>query len=1407
MVDSVDLVKLRSQLMETYRKVTPLERVIIQLASVIYAPTNRTDFLDCLRTVVKEEYLKQLIPASFRTIVERLVKFELLVQSNLGIACHPAFVEIATREAIKSGTFEPMVLKVESELPIATSYRQDVRRFTSFAHLVREARIGIYRQDMPFVKKQIQDFLSYSYTKEKVEVIDLLHLVCDNPFAPEWFSTLSQDFYEQGMAAILEASEWKLTNADGAIALLEKELTNKGNHASPKLYGLWIQQLLLRGYVETAQIHLQKLEQNLEQTPEQKTNLKPENYQILWGWSKFLVGDNAGAIADLSKTLGKKTKQEQSLAVLILILALIKDGNYDNAATFANSRSFNLAVPSISNRLKALIQFQQGDQSQKSLLSNPIALDRLNYQVEHHDFNNCLDVLISSLCIYWVDQATAKAKLPNILFKFCRQAEAAGYNWIALQAERLLDKTHPLKSSVRLKTLPQEAQLISLVDLIQIQEPWEISLNALTRLQSIPIALPKSGSGFRLAWFITLRQQNWTIQPKEQKISAKGVWSAGRNIALKRLKKSGEVEYLSDHDLKVCAHIEVESDYYYGSGEYEFNERAIAALVGHPLVFWEDSPTTRVEIVKGEPELLVRQGTKDRLILEFSPPIVEDQEITVIKESPTKIKVIEVSPEHQKIAAILGNKHRLEVPAIAKDKVLNAINSIASIVTVHSDIGGGTEVEQVEALATPHFHLLPAGSGLKIAVLSRPFATGGSYYQPGKGGETVIAEIEGKRLQTTRNLKLEQKLATSAIADCPTLSAQIATDVEYIIDDPETCLEILLELQQLGDRAIIEWLQGQKFKIRQQSGLGDLRLTIQRQNDWFAAGGELKLSEEEVMDMQRLMELLGQTSSRFIPLGDGEFLALTQALRQQLDTLRAYSEKHGKGQRFHPLAAMALEDFVDAAGEVKADRHWQSHLKRLKEMKDLQPQVPKNLKAELRDYQIDGFNWMAKLAHWGVGACLADDMGLGKTLQALALILSRAAAGATLVVAPTSVCLNWVSEAERFAPDLNIIQFANLDKNRQETVDHLKPFDLLICSYGLLQQESVATMLAQVQWQTVVLDEAQWIKNFATKRSQGAMQLQAGFKLITTGTPIENHLGELWNLFRFINPGLLGSLERFNQDFANPIERSQDQQARERLRKLIQPFMLRRTKSQVLQELPPRTEILLHVDLSRDEIAMYEALRRQAIDRLTNSDATGGAKHLQMLAEIMKLRRMCCNPQLVMPEQPIPSSKLQLFGEVIGELLENNHKALVFSQFVDHLQIIRAYLDQQNISYQYLDGSTPAKERKKRVDAFQLGQGDVFLISLKAGGTGLNLTEADYVIHMDPWWNPAVEDQASDRAHRIGQQRPVTIYRLVAKNTIEEKIVDLHHHKRELADSLLEGTDSSGKISTDDLLNLITSNT
>ena len=391
-------------------------------------------------------------------------------------------------------------------------------------------------------------------------------------------------------------------------------------------------------------------------------------------------------------------------------------------------------------------------------------------------------------------------------------------------------------------------------------------------------------------------------------------------------------------------------------------------------------------------------------------------------------------------------------------------------------------------------------------------------------------------------------------------------------------------------------------------------------------------------------------------------------------------------------------------------------------------------------------------------------------------------------------------EAARFAPTLNVQQFGPGD--RAVTVADLRAFDLIICTFGLMQIEN--EMLAAVEWHTVIIDEAQAIKNAATKRSKAALKLDADFRVITTGTPIENNLGELHALFSFINPGLLGSREKFHRRFADPIQKTGNAQARRWLKKLISPFILRRLKHDVLEDLPPRTEIVLDVEMSEAETAFYEAIRQRAVANLETQDAESGERGIRILAEITRLRRACCNPKLVAKHGPAPaSSKLATFAETLDSLLEADHKVLVFSQFVDHLAILRKHLESERIAYQYLDGSTSPKRRQQAIDAFQTGEGDVFLISLKAGGTGLNLTAADYVIHMDPWWNPASEDQASDRAHRIGQLRPVTVYRLVTKGTIEEKIVALHHEKRDLASSLLEGTDTGRKLNPEELLALI----
>ena len=625
-----------------------------------------------------------------------------------------------------------------------------------------------------------------------------------------------------------------------------------------------------------------------------------------------------------------------------------------------------------------------------------------------------------------------------------------------------------------------------------------------------------------------------------------------------------------------------------------------------------------------------------------------------------------------------------------------------------------------------------------------------------------------------------------------------------------------------------------------------MNMTLKSAKEWFTASGSLDVNDEndEPISLSRLLHLMKeQPQSRFIELGKGDFLSLSHTLKQQLDTLQAFSKEQGKDtdvHKIHPMALLSLDPLLDNA-TVKSDKSWKQRRQQInKALKSTTP-VPAGLQAELRTYQQDGFSWLHRLGQIGAGACLADDMGLGKTVQSLALFLARADKGPSLVVGPTSVVGNWLAEAQRFAPSLNVVAYANTEVSRQDILNNMGPFDLLIVSYGLMVND--IEQLQKIHWHTVVLDEAQAIKNSSTQRAKCARQLQADFRVVTTGTPVQNNLMDLHSLFSFLNPQLLGSEGAFRKRFALPIARDNDLHAREQLQKLVSPFLLRRHKRDVLKELPARTEINLNVALSKEEAALYDTIRQEALDSLEGNDgakksgqeasaggkkkagqkaskATGKSKALSkqsenqsdkpnlgqqkiiILSYLTKLRRLCCNPSLIAPEWTGPMSKLDVFSDTISELIDSGHKALVFSQFVDHLKIVEAHLQSRSISYQYLDGSTPTKKRTERVNAFQAGTGDVFLISLTAGGTGLNLTAADYVIHLDPWWNPAVEDQASDRAHRIGQQRPVTIVRMVTTGTIEEQIQELHSTKRDLADSVLAGADSP-KLDIDTMVRLL----
>jgi SNF2 family DNA or RNA helicase len=443
--------------------------------------------------------------------------------------------------------------------------------------------------------------------------------------------------------------------------------------------------------------------------------------------------------------------------------------------------------------------------------------------------------------------------------------------------------------------------------------------------------------------------------------------------------------------------------------------------------------------------------------------------------------------------------------------------------------------------------------------------------------------------------------------------------------------------------------------------------------------------------------------------------------------------------------------------------------------------LPITLNATLRPYQISGFEWLQTLYHRGFGGCLADDMGLGKTLQTIAVILKNKSFGPSLVISPVSLMHNWETELRRFAPELKVKIWSGAERKDDSFLD--QPSDVLLTSYGTLQRDR--DLFQKQFWNILVIDEAQNLKNPATQNWKALAQIPAKWKVTLSGTPIENKLEELWAILSAACPGVLGSRDEFKYQFEIPIMKHQSEKARLKLKKRIAPFMLRRLKKDYLMELPPKIEKNLYAVPSISEKNFYEACRLEAQDRIQAklSDPSQKEKlRFEVLASLQTLRQVACHPSLLHPEWAEPSAKEELFVATVTRILEANHKVLVFSQFTRFLTLMRKALERVDVPSFYLDGATPVEERKSLVDRFQRGTHSVFFISLKAGGTGLNLTEADFVIHLDPWWNPAVENQASDRAWRMGQTKPVTVYRMVTEGSIEERILALHEQKRTLSD-------------------------
>ena len=585
-------------------------------------------------------------------------------------------------------------------------------------------------------------------------------------------------------------------------------------------------------------------------------------------------------------------------------------------------------------------------------------------------------------------------------------------------------------------------------------------------------------------------------------------------------------------------------------------------------------------------------------------------------------------------------------------------------------------------------------------------------------------------------------------------------------------------------------------------GYSEIKVKIEEKNDWFDIQAKVHFGEFEIPFLKLRSLILG--NKREFTLPNGQIAVIPEEWFTRYSELFSYVNKLDDDVTILKKHHLVLvQDLTD---EGLAHSVMTRKLERLRNFDKIQQyETPKGLLANLRPYQKAGYDWLRFLAEYKLGGCLADDMGLGKTIQTLAFLQSQKeldlAENPTLLVMPTSLIYNWMKEIEKFTPNLKALVYTG--SNREKNTEQFDEYDLILTSYGILRLD--IDFIKDYRFNYVILDESQSIKNPTSNISKAVMQLNAANRLILTGTPLENSTMDLWTQLTFINPGLLGTQNFFKNEYQIPIEKHQDEQKTKRLYSVIKPFMMRRHKSQVATELPPKVESIHYCDMTEEQEKCYEEAKsyyRNII--LEQIEEKGfGKSQMAVLQGLTKLRQLANHPLMIDETYEGDSGKNEEVIQKLETIVEEGHKVLIFSQFVKHLNIFRQYLDKNKIDYCYLDGST--NNRQVEVDRFQNDNFvKIFLISLKAGGLGLNLTAAEYVFLLDPWWNPAIEAQAIDRAHRIGQQNTVFTYKFITRNSVEEKILALQRNKRKLFDNLITTEENFVKsLSKDDILSLL----
>ena len=968
----------------------------------------------------------------------------------------------------------------------------------------------------------------------------------------------------------------------------------------------------------------------------------------------------------------------------------------------------------------------------------------------------------------------------------------------------------------------------------------------------------------RAVWVID--QALLELEMRVQVYRMKG-WTKGRTISLKRLfERPSDFPFLTDADRAITQFITPFQIEYSSAPSYALAlADTLDALRRHPWVFYEDT-SRHISVVKRLPQLNLERiddsinGTLD-LHIRADGKVSPLRVCSTMDSQREELRYCELLPTFEAVSLSLCQG--VSFPFDERERFFPLLQKLSRFGALELSLNG---IEAQEFEEEGDYQYIDANVNLIISCRPRttsssdwkaynsyqfkisvdPFL-GEDFYEgsdlddlssykrdrfpPGKGDETLITRnAEGGALYVTRDLKAEERRLQSLILDVPVFLNPWRDRPEAVIPlSLEDSLTLLQILGALSSPPMIEWPEGGELIVSETLGHESMTLTVKGASGHLSLQGELHVrhseeseyitAEEEpqtlgksaqdkhtgeplnsILSLDQISTLMDESPGRYLQLAPRRFIALTDRFYDQLSALLKVTDQ-GKAPKYAAPLIQALED-EDL--RVVATRAWKQKANQMKRASVMTPTIPSALNGTLRDYQHQGYLWLMRLAEWTSGGCLADDMGLGKTIQAISFLLSRANQGPALIIAPTSVCGAWRGELEKFSPSLKRIELTTevTSGHRASLLERIlnaSQGEVVLCSYGLLNRE-LSSMRA-VEWSTVIFDEAQALKNRKTLRYEAASVLKSSFILMMTGTPVENSLSDLWSLLNLAAPKLLGDHRSFRKRIADPIEKEADELARSALTQITSPFLLRRLKSEVLTELPPKVEVNVPITLGEEEAAHYEALRQRALDAARAHQNS----LIHILAEITRLRLACSHPRLVNETWTRGAAKMERLRAIVRELKAGGHKALIFSQFTATLEIVATWMNEEGLNYHRLEGSTSVRQRNLAVKRFMEGEGDFFLISLKAGGSGLTLTEADYVIHLDPWWNPAVEDQASDRAHRIGQSRTVTVYRLITQGTIETQLVRLHKEKRALASVVTEAGMSGGQLSAEEWISLLES--